>query len=239
MGEKKIRLSAKSWSSRLIKFVFDINPDYFNNFCYYFWTVVISIIILPITLLIYAFTKPTEKYRYRKFIKSLDKSQLYYLYKYPMISSEPEVFAYFIDTVDFKFPDIPNGKILEDAMKYKKLTYQDIEGYKEDYDRKEKELIEKEIEEEKTVGIIEEVFDCFKNVFLSLLIIILGYLISLIILKSLWDWGQFFICLGMICSPFIVAIIFNFIYDEEKKIVPKWIKKKFKKYCPKIEWKDD
>lgn len=232
MGEKKIRLSAKSWSSRLIKFVFDINPDeHFGNFCFYFWTVVISVLILPITLLIYAFTKPTVKYRYRKFIGSLDKSQLYYLYKYPNpITLKPEVFAYFVDTVDFKFPDIPNKKILEDAMKYQKLTYQDIEGYKEDYDKKEKELIEKEIEEEKTIGVTEEVFDCLKNVFLSLLIIILGYLISIVVLESLWDWGQFFICLGMIFSPLIVGLLFSL---EGK--VPDWIKK----MCPKIEWKDD
>lgn len=158
MKEKLVTLKKDSWHVKLIDYCFDIDATSFNNFCPYFWLLMLSIMFVPFIssfrVIINGlnnlddwcskFKKEKNKKKYIKFIKGIDKGTVYNIIYNKYFSIPNGLWCLWVDYYDSMNNSnstyLSEEKLLpffiKDLKKYHKVNYkfkQKYSGIKPEY----------------------------------------------------------------------------------------------------------
>lgn len=221
--ENQVVLSEKSWSYKLLKFIFRINPKQITNFCPYFWLTVAGLILFPFFLAFWVVMWPIrklkrviEKSNYTRFLKSLRNSQLYYLKYHPICKGE--VHYYFrLSLYDFHRKE--DSEILKDALKLRGISEEKVDSYKRDFEEENDKTLRKIEKYNKILGKISTITKYIFSAIMFMWIIFIGYVFSTAIVDLIYFLGnsigiKFFGGLLILISSFIVSISYAWICSK-------------------------
>ena len=255
--DELITFSKNNWHYRLIKFTFGIDSEKITNLCPYFWLVVASILICPLSFL--------KKHTIDRIkIKSLSKSQIFFNYCYLsdlyFISYRGSKFKYFNKTIGY-------FKSKEDLLKKLKLREEEIAKYGDEFYSKL--LKEEELKNKIKTEIPKVTKTFFKSAFILTLFfgfyligyILTGFLLFLIESESLFGvmllvfssiysffgpniyfWTKeknwLFIPVRIIVFPtYLIYLLIDYMF-KITGIFGKYLKASYLNYCPGINWKN-
>ena len=201
-------MSDKSWSSRLIRYIFGVNPKSFTNLCPYFWLAVGGILLTPFKVFWDFISWPRRRLKrgsYQRFLRSLRKSDLYYLKYHPHKGKD-----YFYEKISLRYVRKPDHEILEDALKEKGISEKEVDGYENYFE----EDLKRAEERTKNFNKISRIFEKIGLTWIALNILLLGLIATTGIIHGIYYFSiltptYYLFMLAFFCFLALVTLYFK------------------------------
>lgn len=210
--KEQIELSAGHWSYRLIKYVFDLSPEKINNLCPYFWMTVAGILLfIPFTLF-KAFSWPFRKLKrntdYLDFLRSLSKSEIYYLSKENVLENSIDEKFYWGILMRCPKKGLLNCEIFRDLEKFLGISDKEVKEYKKDYDL--------EVSRRERISRVVSITKTVVGSISMIIPLIIGYITSIFLLSIICTlvryqgWFLNFLSVSGVITSFVFYVWCNY-----------------------------